>query len=243
VTSNPSPAYVQRVSAVFNNNGSGVRGDMSAVVRAILTDTEARAATGLTSASFGKLREPVIRTTQWMRAFNTTSQSGDWLMFNTSASTSLGQTPLTSTSVFNFWRPGFVPPATTDLGSRNLLAPEFQIVDEVTTAAWVNVMQTWVDAGIGNTPPGGSGRDIRSTYAAEVAIADNATALVDRMNLLLFNGQLSTTLRGRLEAAVNAIAIPAATGTNQATIDAARLNRAKTAIFMSMVSPEYLVQR
>jgi uncharacterized protein (DUF1800 family) len=243
VTSNPSPAYVGRVAAVFNNNGSGVRGDMAAVVRAILTDTDARSAAGITNPGFGKLREPVIRTTQWMRAFNATSQSGDYLMFSTSASTSLAQSPLSSPSVFNFWRPGFTPPSTTELGSRSLLAPEFQSVDEVTTAGWVNSIQSWVDQGVGNTPPGGSGRDIRSTYASEIAVADNPAALADRVNLLLLNGQMSTALRGRIEAAITAVTIPASNGSNQAAIDTARLNRAKTAIFLSLVSPEYLVQR
>jgi len=243
VTSNPSPAYVGRVAAVFNNNGAGVRGDMAAVVRAILTDAEARDMTAVGSASFGKLREPVIRVTNWARAFGATSQSNNWLITSTASNTSLNQAPLTSPSVFNFWRPGFTPPATTQLGQRSLLAPEFQVVDEVTTASYINAMQTWVDAGIGSTPTGGSGRDVRTFYPAEVALTDNPQALVDRMNLLLFYGQMSPTLQSRLVAAISAVAIPAATGTNQAAIDTARLNRAKTAVFFSMISPEYLTQR
>jgi len=241
VTSNPSPAYVGRVAAIFNNNGSGVRGDLAAVVRAVLLDTEARAMSAVGSASFGKLREPVIRVTNWIRAFNATSQQGNWLITSTGANTSLGQSPLTSASVFNFWRPGFVPPASTELGSRSLLAPEFQIVDEVTSASYINAMQTWVDAGIGSTPPGGSGRDVFSAYTAELALADTPISLVNRMNTLLFYGQMSPTLQGRVLAAITAVAIPA-TGT-QAQIDAARLNRVKTAVFFSMIAPEYLVQR
>jgi uncharacterized protein (DUF1800 family) len=243
VTSNPSPAYVSRVSAVFANNGSNVRGDLAAVVRAILTDTEARNMSVATSPSFGKLREPVIRAANWARSFGATSQTGNFLITSTSANTSLGQSPLTSPSVFNFWRPGFTPPATTQLGQNLLLAPEFQIVDEVTTAAYVNQIQDWINAGIGSTPTGGTGRDVRSTYAAEIALADNPTALVDRMNTLLFYGQMTPTLQARLNAAVTAVAIPVATGTNQGAIDTARLNRAKTAVFFSMISPEYLVQR
>ena len=123
------------------------------------------------------------------------------------------------------------------------MAPEFQVVDEVTVASYVNVMQTWVDLGIGSTPPGGSGRDVRSSYTAEIAIADNAQSLVDRMNSLLFYGQMPSTLQGRVLAAINAITVPAPNGSNQAQIDTARLNRAKTAIFFSMISPEYLAQR
>ncbi len=243
VTSNPSPAYVARVSAVFANNGSGVRGDLAAVVRAILTDAEARNIGVATSPTFGKLREPVIRVANWARTFGATSQTGNFLITSTSANTSLNQSPLTSPSVFNFWRPGFTPPATTVLGQNMLLAPEFQVVDEVTTASYINQMQDWINAGIGSTPTGGSGRDVRSAYTAEIALADNPAALVDRMNALLFYGQMTPTLQSRLTAAVTAVAIPAATGSNQAAIDTARLNRAKTAVFLSMISPEYLVQR
>lgn len=243
VTSNPSAAYIGRVSAVFNNNGSGVRGDLGAVVRAILTDAEARDMASVGSASFGKLREPVIRVTNWMRTFGATSQTGNWLITSTSANTSLGQSPLASPSVFNFWRPGFVPPSATELGSRSLLAPEVQIVDEVTTASWVNQIQTWVDAGIGSTPPAGSGRDVRVAYTAEIALADNAVALVERMNLLLFYGQMTQPTKDRIFGAVSSVVIPAATGSNQAQIDTARLNRAKTAVFFSLISPEYLTQR
>ena len=244
VTSNPSPAYVGRVSAVFANNGSGVRGDMAAVVRAILTDAEARnAATAASSASFGKLREPVMRLANWARAFGATSQSGTFLITSTSANTSLNQSPLTSPSVFNFWRPGFVPPATTQLGANSLFAPEFQVVDEVTTASYINVMQDWINQGIGSTPPGGTGRDVRSAYTSEIALTDSPASLTDRMNLLLFYGQMTATTRTRIEAAIAAVPIPAPTGSNQAAIDAARLNRAKTAVFFSMISPDYLAQR
>ncbi|MFM7532030.1 MAG: DUF1800 family protein [Rubrivivax sp.] len=241
VTSNPDPAYVARVAGVFNDNGSGTRGDMGAVVRAILTDPQARDLTLASTAEFGKLREPVIRLTNWARAFGATSQGGNWLITSTAANTSLSQAPLTSPSVFNFWRPGYAPPVTSVLGQSQMRAPEFQVVDEVTAAAYVNAMQTWVDAGVGSTPPGGAGRDVRSAYAAELAVADSAESLVARMNSLLFYGRLGGGLQAQLVAAVNAIAVPAA-GT-AAQIDAARLNRVKTAVFLSLVSPEYLVQR
>jgi uncharacterized protein (DUF1800 family) len=109
VTSNPSPAYVQRVATVFNNNGSGVRGDLAAVIRAILLDAEARDMTSVSSATFGKVREPMVRLANWMRAFSATSVSGNYLITSTSANTSLGQSPLASPSVFNFYRPGYIP--------------------------------------------------------------------------------------------------------------------------------------
>ncbi|RYD98153.1 MAG: DUF1800 domain-containing protein [Sphingomonadales bacterium] len=244
VTSNPSPAYVGRVAAVFANNGSGVRGDLGAVVRAILTDTEARGmSAAVASASFGKLREPIVRLANWARAFGATSQTGNYLITSTSSNTSFNQTPLSSPSVFNFWRPGFTPPGTTQLGQRTLVAPEFQIVDEVTVASYINTMQDVIANGIGQTPSGGSGRDVRAPYTSEIALTDTPSSLVDRMNNLLFYGQMSPTLRDRVIAGVTAVNIPAATGSNQANIDTARLNRARTAVFLSMISPEYLVQR
>ena len=181
--------------------------------------------------------------TNWARSFCAASQTGNFLITSTSANTSINQSPMSSPSVFNFWRPGFTPPSTTQLGQRSLVAPEFQIVDEVTAASYINVMQDWINQGLGQTPPGGAGRDVRSAYAAEIAIADNGQALVDRMNSLLFYGQMSATLQGRVLAGVNAIAVPASNGSNQAQIDTARLNRVKTAVFFSMVSPEYLTQR
>lgn len=235
VTSNPSPAYVGRVAAVFNNNGAGVRGDMAAVVRAILLDTEARSSTAAGDLNYGKVREPVVRLANWARAFGATSASGEWRITSTSGNTSLGQSPLTSPSVFNFFRPGYVPP-NTRVGAAGLVAPEFQIVDEVTVAGYLNTMQTTIDAGIG-TATGGV-RDVRSAYAAETAIAADAGALADRMNLLLLAGKMSPTLRTRIVDSVNSIAVP--TTGSQTT---ALTNRAKLAIYMTMASAEYLVQR
>ena len=235
VTSNPSPAYVQRVASVFNNNGTGIRGDMAAVVRAILLDVDARDMTAVNSSTFGKVREPMIRLTNWMRAFGATSVSGNYLITSTSGNTALGQSALAAPSVFNFYRPGYVPP-NTRLGAASLNAPEFQIVDEVTVAGYANTIQGAIGTGIG------TGADVRSAYAAEIAVAGDATLLVERMNRLLLYGQMSPTLRVRITDSVNSVAIPGA-GSTQAQIDAARLNRARLAVYMTMISPEYLVQR
>jgi len=235
VTSNPSPSYVRRVASVFDNNGAGVRGDLAAVVRAILFDAEARDMSAVSSSSFGKVREPMVRLVNWMRAFGATSVSGNWLITSTSSSLSLAQSALAATSVFNFFRPGYVPP-NTRLGSAGLNAPEFQIVDEVTVAGYANTIQGAIGTGIG------SGADVRSAYPAEVAVADDATQLIDRVNRLLLYGQMSPTLRTHITECVNSVAIPGA-GSSQTQIDTARLNRAKLAVYLTMISPEYLVQR
>ena len=154
VTSNPSPAYVSRVAAVFANNGAGVRGDMAAVVRAILTDAEARNMTAVSAVRFRQAaRAGDPRHQLGARLRRRRRRPGNYLITSTSANTSLNQSPMSSPSVFNFWRPGFTPPATTQLGQRSLVAPEFQVVDEVTAAAYINVMQDWINNGIGSTPP------------------------------------------------------------------------------------------
>ncbi len=236
VTSNPRPGSVGRVAAIFVNNGSGVRGDLAAVVRAVLTDAEARDGAVVNSATFGKLREPLVRMGNWMRAFGARSASGNWLIASTSANTSLSQSALAAPSVFNFFRPGYSPP-NTRIGQQNLVAPEFQIVDEVSTAGYLNTMQTAINTGIGTA------NDVTAPYTAEAALANDASALVDRMSLLLMYGTMSSTLKGRIVEAVNSAPLPAATDTNQAQVAAARLNRAKVAVLLTMSSPEYLAQR
>ena len=230
VTSNPSPDYVARVAAVFADNGKGVRGDMGAVIAAILLDPEARNPS--TDPAYGKLREPVVRMANWMRAFNAQSASGNWLLASTSANTSLDQSLLTAQSVFNFWRPGYSPPGT-KLGDLGYVGPEFQAVDEVSVAGYVNTLQGAIGAGVG------TGHDITANYATEAGLATDPNALTDRMNLLLLNGTMSTNLRSRITGAVSGVALPA-TGTARTT---ALNNRAKLAVFMAMASPEYLAQR
>jgi uncharacterized protein (DUF1800 family) len=239
VTSNPSPAYVQRVATVFNNNGKGVRGDMAAVVRAILLDAEARDPTRLTTHS-GKLREPIVRLANWARACGATSASGSWLIASTSANTSLGQTAMNSPSVFNFFRPGYTPP-NTRIGAAGLVAPEFQIVDEVTVAGYLNTLQTTVDRGIGVQTGGVA--DVRGDYAPLAALASDVNALVTRVDLLLTHGQMTATTRSRITQAVIGVNLPAATATNQTAVNTALTNRAKLAVYMTMASPDYLVQR
>ncbi len=199
VTSNPSPAYVRRVAAAFNNNGSGVRGDMKAVWKAVLLDPEARTATNATT--YGKLREPVVRLANFMRAFNVKSISGRYTGIGSTddPATQLNQTPMFSPTVFNFFRPGYVPTSRviTDAG---LVAPELQITHDLSVAGYMNYMRSWITV---NTT-----RDLRQDYSAELALAGTPAALVDRMNLLLFSGSMPDALKTQITAAVASRAIP-----------------------------------
>lgn len=232
VSSNPSPAYVKRVALAFNDNGAGVRGDMQAVVRAVLLDLEAR------QDNPGKLREPVLRLSQWMRAFNARSTSGDFLIGNTdNPGFSLGQSPLRSPTVFNFYRPGYAPPGTA-IARANLVAPEMQIVSESSVAGYANFIQTTIEAGVGRAE--GGKRDVQADYSAQMAIADSAEKLVDALDLLLTGKRLSTASRTRIVDAVTTISIPA---NNPANVEAAKRNRVRLATLLIMVSPDYLVQK
>jgi uncharacterized protein (DUF1800 family) len=226
VTSNPSPAYVSRVAAAFNNNGRGVRGDMAAVVRAILLDTEARA----TPPAAAKLREPALRITQWMRAFGATSPSGDFMV--TGDLDPLGQRIYAPPSVFSYFRPGYVP-AGTALASAGATAPEFQIVNEGSTAAWVNLARNMAGNGIGWN---GSSHDLLSSMATPISLVStgNVSALIEHLNLLLFAGTMSAELKFDILDAVSGVAGSDANS---------HAYRARIALFMALASPEYLVQR
>ncbi|TFW29803.1 DUF1800 domain-containing protein [Duganella callida] len=239
VTSNPSPAYVSRVALTFADNGQGVRGDMKAVIRAIFLAPEARYANAPGVTASPKVREPVIRLTNWMRAFNVTSKSGRFLMFNTDNPVQqLAQTPMNSPSVFNFYRPGYVPP-NSDLAAKNLSAPELQIATEPSVIGYVNFMRYAINSGTG----GASGvPDLVPNYTAERALVSQPEALVDRVKLLLLNGNMSSSLRNQILSAVKSVQDPAV-ATNAADATVSRDSRVSLAIFLAMASPEYVVQK
>ena len=241
VTSNPSPAYVKAVADAFANNGAGVRGDMKAVVKAVLLNPEARAA----SPTAGKLREPVLRLSALLRAFGYRSDTGNYRIGNTdSPATSLGQTPLRAPSVFNFYRPGYVPPGT-EAATQSLAVPEMQILHETSAAGYVNTMRDAIASGVGATTnaSGTNRRDLQPDFTAEIALADQPAALVDRVDAKLLYGAMPADLKTEIQGAVTSIVIPAPTANNAAQIATARRNRVNAAVFLAMVSPEFLVQK
>jgi uncharacterized protein (DUF1800 family) len=234
VTSNPSPAYVARVAAVFQDNGQGVRGDMKAVIQAILMDPEARdSASAANNPQYGKVREALIRYTEWARAFTAQSRNGAYNLGSTEDRIfALGEMSLRSPSVFNWFAPGYVPPATS-LSAAGLLAPEMQMTDVSTVVGYLNYMQS----AIGSTTK--SGPDLFSNYSAELALAATPNQLVDRIDLLLMAGEMDSTLQSQVLSAVNAISIPSS---GQNAINAALLARVETAIYLTMASSSYAAQ-
>jgi uncharacterized protein (DUF1800 family) len=229
VTSNPSPAYVARVTAAFNDNGQGVRGDMRAVWRAILLDPEARDAAKLADPQFGKLREPVLRLSAWIRAFNVKSTSGNYnVYFTDDPSSGIGQAPFRSPSVFNFYRPGYVPP-NTGAATAGLVVPEMQITSETSASSYINFVESMAVTG-------GTGflLDLTADYSDERAIADNSDALVNRMDERLTYGAMSGQTRALVREAVESVPLN--------TFDA-RGNRVRLALLFTLSSPDFIVQR
>jgi uncharacterized protein (DUF1800 family) len=226
VTSNPSPAYVQRVATKFNNNGSNVRGDLKAVWRAVLTDTEAR--TLLNNTIAGKLREPIVRLTQIARTFNVSSTNGKWEIYDLSnADTGLGQAPLRSPSVFNFFRPGYIPPNTA-LAAQALLAPEFQLHNETSTAGYINMVSYFIKSGY---------MDVKLNLSNIEALATDAKALIEWLNLHLSANQLSSATTDLIQQALEANPVTSASSTN------AKYDRLYAAILLVAACPEYLIQK
>jgi len=234
VTSNPSPAYINRVAQVFKDDGTGVRGNLQAVMTAILMDPEARDTAGdVANPEFGKVREALIRYTEWARAFTAQSRTGSYNVGTTEDPIyGLGEMTLRSPSVFNWFAPGYVPP-NTSIATAGLGAPEMQMTNVSSVVGYINYMQN----AIGATAT--AGPDMFSSYATEMSLAATPDQLMDRINLMLMGGQMSSTLYGQILAAVNSIPIPSS---GQSAINAALLARVQTAIYLTMASPDYCAQ-
>jgi uncharacterized protein (DUF1800 family) len=243
VTSNPSPAYIYRVAKVFDDDGTGVRGNMRAVIRAILMDYEARTTELLGNQGYGKIREPVVRVSAIIRGCNGVSTINSapfgniWKMSSTD--TQLAQTPYRSPTVFNFFEPDYI--ANGDGGLAGLYAPEMQIITETTAIGAANYVYSGIYSGTANATtgvcggwPGPNGNDVRLNLAAQQAIAANATTLVENLNQLFMAGQMTTGMRDRIVTYINTL--PSTTTAN-------RLARAQAAVHLVVTSPQFTTQR
>ena len=227
-TSNPSPGYVRRVAAAFDDNGFGVRGDLGAVVKAILLDAEARPE--LHMEIDGKVKEPLLRLTQLYRAYNAESESGRYPL--NAAYIFVGQGPLQAPSVFNFFSPFYAPPG--EIRDSSLVAPELQIATEYQNTLTTNFMlyQTFVlHWMIDRSIPEYNEDSILINFEEELNVADDTGALVDMVDSKLLGGEMSDTLRQQITAMVEAL--PA----DQPLLKAA------DAIYLTVTSPEFAYQR
>ena len=234
VTSNPSPTTISNCSAVFENDGTGVRGNLKAVISEILLDPEARdSAADASNPPYGKVREALIRYTEWARAFTAQSRTGSYDIGSTEDPIwGLGEMSLRSPTVFNWFAPGYVPPGTT-IAAAGLVAPEMQMTNVSTVVGYINYMQ----GAIGSSATGGP--DMFSSYETEMNLAATPGPLLDRINLLLMAGEMDSTTYGQILDAINAIEIPAG---DQTAINAALAARVQTAIYLTMASPSFSAQ-
>ncbi len=235
VTSSPSPAYVARVAAAFNNNGSGVRGDMKAVLRAILRDPEAVGLSFTRHPKWGKLREPVIRFVQAHRAFNGIVNNAQqyYEIWELTGSDSLSQDVLRAPSVFNFYSPRYAPSAA--FGADGSSAPEFQITTTDSVAGYADFSKWGIIGGFRSWDAGAvPSYWIKPDYSYYTGIAADATRLVDELDLVLAEGMLDPAFKSALVASIAKIG-------NASAGD--REERFKTALWQILNTPDGLVQK
>lgn len=223
VTSNPSPTYVARVSGIFDDNGQGVRGDLAAVVKAILLDDEARNGHKTLPTTFGKLREPILKATHVLRAFKAEPVNGYYVMGNPEYY--FNQGPLMSPSVFNFFSPSYAPLG--EVANQSLVAPEFQIVTENFAIRTSNFLAS---AALWSREDSGSNRRVTINFAEEIALAGDIETLLNRLDLLLMAGAMPADMREVLKEAY-------------ASLGGSSASSVGDLVFLITNSPQYAVQK
>jgi uncharacterized protein (DUF1800 family) len=224
VTSNPSPAYVYRVAKVFKDNGQGVRGDLKAVVRAILLDYEARNQTAPTTNAYGHEREPVVRYANLLRAFHASAASGTYSI--PWPQDSLGQLALDAPTVFNFFEPNYSQPG--PIAAAGLVSPEFQITTDTTVVTSINYLRSLLFTDANSMYPENI---VLNWTASELALANTPSALVDMLNTRLMSGQMPSAMRTTI---INRVtALPASDP----------LRRARNGAYLIIASPQFSIER
>ena len=230
ITSNPSPGYVSRIASVFADNGNGVRGDLGAVVKAILLDPEARTCAALEDASFGRLREPFTRYTHFTKAIDVEQYYGRYWNVAYGFYLSTGQMPLASRTVFNFFLPDYQP-----LGpilENELVGPEYQIHNSRTSIEYMNQVNDWAvwdyvmdDWEVDNP-------HVVGNLDAIIPLARDPEALVNRLDMLFTHGSLSNDTRQIIKEAVTPL-----------IYGDFREDRTRLALYLMMISPDYSIMK
>ncbi len=248
VTSNPSPGYIARVATVFNDDGTGVRGNLGATLKAVLLDHEARGFAPRASFSFGKPSEPILRLTRMFRAIPGNlprEESGDPFYYFNFQYSLPEQAPLLSPSVFNFFQPGYSNPGR--IAREGLLSPEFQIFGETNALRQANQVFGAVNWGIytGERDSNGDGLRFTFDFTALVEILNTPGLtpveaqglLLDHLNTLLLSGTMSADLRAEILAAYADLPSWFDTSSSRQT------SRVQMALYLILNSPESFVQR
>ena len=233
VKSNPSPEYVSRVAAMFINNGLGIRGDMKAVIKAILLDDEARKAAGYLEDSAGKLREPFIRYTHLAKSLPTATDQGRYWNNGYNYLNSTRQHVMAAPTVFNFYLPDFQPVG--DIAAADMVAPEFKIHNTATSIGYINEVHGWtIWNGLMYSWEGSWPDNPDRAYLLTTELQNNSydsEDLINELDMLLTHGQLSDETRQVLRNALNPL---------YWTWDStAPFHRTRLAIYLIMISPDY----
>jgi uncharacterized protein (DUF1800 family) len=231
VTSNPSPQYVQRVTQVFINDGNGVRGNLNAVIKAILLDEEARSCESSRAPYNGKLSEPMMRTAQLLRNIGVKKEGKELVHLGEYAGQGTLQAPLAAPSVFNFFRPDHTP--TGELDESNLVAPEFQILNSLTVINYPNIIygaiyynyitDNWEDGPFDTY--NNIARLFPSSYDDEV--------LINKLDMIYTRGSMSEDTRRIIKEAIKDFP-PTLDGHNE---------KIKLAIYLTLISADYIIQK
>jgi uncharacterized protein (DUF1800 family) len=220
VSGDPSPSYIDRVAKVFQNNGQGVRGDMKAVIRAVLTDVEARGAAKWAPV-YGHQSEPVLALTRLARAMNATSD-GVYFRGLTAAA---GQTVFIAPSVFNYYPPDNA------LAKSGAVAPEFAIYNTASAINRANIAYAVLYTNITPDPQVFGATGTQFDLTSYTALAATPVALVDRLNETLAAGRMSATTRAAIRTAVEAVAATDSLG------------RVRMAMYLASIAPDSQVLR
>jgi uncharacterized protein (DUF1800 family) len=247
VTSNPSPAYVSRVASVFNNNGVGVRGDMKAVIKAVLLDNDARSASVATQPQAGRIREPLLRLTHLMRSLNASAPNESWNFgipeWSFDRSKGTWQVPYKAPSVFNFYRPDYAP-AGTPIGSAGWVAPEMQI----THLSSVDDMQNFV---LQLTENGGltlccseaerNTYTLKLDYAPLLPLVATPDALLNELDRRFMGKPMSAGLRAAIKTEMASIYQDRSS--TSGTLRGNTTLKLGRALYVLVSSPEFIVQK
>ncbi len=235
VKSNPSPEYILEVANAFADNGEGVRGDMKAVIKAILLHPEARECNYLEDPDHGKLKEPILRYTQFAKAINSYTPEGRYWNTGNYILEGAAHHPLHSPSVFNFYLPDFQPIG--PIANADLVAPEFQIHNTKTSIGFINQAYNWTVSERllyhWQGPDPYNDRIVNTDVLRYMPYAKKPEVLINKLDLLLTHGQMTdrsrTLLREQLSAYVSSSEISELT------------NRTKAAMFIFLLTPDFAI--
>ena len=249
VSSNPSPEYIDRVANIFNNNGSGVRGDLKAVVKAVLLDPEARdCCAEKENTSYGHLREPFLRYMNLVNGLSLSNQNGVFRNVMVDLYDRIEQKPLNSPSVFNFYQPGYVPDGPIQAAGK--VGPEFQMLNSLSFSNYMNGLHKWL---ISNDPLEFWGyfsnetykqdQDARFDLTPEFILSTNTRIkeFLDKYNLILAQGRIKPENMKIIENVL--LQMPLTVDVNGVPDPTLADRRLRMGIFLIMISPDYLINK